>query len=82
MGILREQRTSGWKYVIKEQRKQIDRCLNDNPSLKSSLNENLIDAYKVAILIAAGDMNISYKTFPTEYPYSFEEIFNEDFFPG
>lgn len=78
----RERRGNSWLYTIKEQRNRIKRRLKESPSLKNSLKESINDAYEDALLMAAGETNISEKTFPRECPYSLTELFAEDFFPG
>lgn len=74
-------RGHSWIYSIKEQRKQAKIHLKDNPSLKSKLNEVLIDAYDVAMSKAAKETTLDEKVFPQECPYIFEEIMNDEFYP-
>jgi hypothetical protein len=74
-------RGHSWIYTIEEQRKQAKIHLKDNPSLKSKLDEILIDAYDVAISKAAKETALDKKTFPTECSYTFEQIINDEFFP-
>jgi hypothetical protein len=78
----RERRGHSWLYTIKEQRLRIKRRLKKNPSLKSSLNESLNEAYEYALLQAVSDTGLSERTFPEECPYSLEEVFDNDFYPG
>jgi hypothetical protein len=46
-------RCRSWQLTIKEQRRQLQRLLNDNPSLSSRFEEFLSDAYQDVILLAA-----------------------------
>ena len=74
-------RGHSWKYSIIEQRKQVKIHFKDNPSLKSKLDEILIDAYDVAVSKAIQQTGLEEKVFPTECPYTFDQIIDNDFFP-
>jgi hypothetical protein len=70
-----------WKYTIIEQRDQIVEHLRENPGLKSKTTECLKQAYKYAISRAAKETGLESKIFPTECPYTWEQIINDDFYP-
>jgi hypothetical protein len=74
-------RGHSWIYTIREQRDQAKIHLRKNPSLKSKLNEILEDAYRISLSKAARETNLSAETFPTECPYTFEQVINDDFYP-
>ncbi len=74
-------RGHSWTYTLEEQRKRTKIHLKKNPSLKSKINECLIDAYDVALSKAAGETGLDKKTFPAKCPYTFEEIINDEFYP-
>ena len=74
-------RGHSWVYSIKEQRKQSKIHLKDNPSLKSKLDDILIDAYDVAISKAAKETTLDEKEFPQGCPYTFDQIMNDEFYP-
>ena len=74
-------RSHSWLYTITEQRTQAKMHLKDNPSLKSKLVEILTDAYDVAISKAAKDTSLDRKDFPSECPYTFDQIMNDEFYP-
>lgn len=74
-------RGHSWVYSIKEQRKKSKIHLKDNPSLKSKLDDILIDAYDVAISKAAKETTLDEKEFPQECPYTFDQIMNDEFYP-
>jgi len=42
-----------WQLTIKEQRRQLQRHLKDNPSLHARLEEFISDAYVDSVLLAA-----------------------------
>lgn len=74
-------RGHSWIYTIREQRKRSKIHLRKNPSLKSKLNEILLDAYDIAVLEAAKESGLDEKTFPPECPYTFDQIMNDEFYP-
>ena len=74
-------RGHSWTYTIRAQRKKASYVLDDNPSLKSKLDEIIAKAYKVAIDEATDQTGLDEKTFPTDCPYTFEQIMNDEFYP-
>jgi hypothetical protein len=74
-------RGHSWIYSLKEQRKQVKIHSKDNPSLKSKLDEILIDAYDLAISKAAKETSLDEKTFPKKCPYTFDQIMDDNFYP-
>jgi hypothetical protein len=77
-----ERRGNSWKYTIKEQRLRLRDLLKESPSLKKSLEENLNQAYEHAIMIAVGETDLTEKIFPAKCPFSLEQAFDQNFFPG
>ena len=75
-------RGHSWKYTIEEQREQAKIHWEDNPSLKNKLNEIIARAYKIALSKAARETSLDKKTFPSECPYAFEQIMNDEFYPA
>ncbi len=76
-----EKRSSGWRGTILEQRRQLRRLLDENPSLHSLPASALADEHDVARLKAAGDTGLPEAVFPTSCPFTIDEILNEDFWP-
>ena len=74
-------RGHSWTYTIRAQRKKASYVLDDNPSLKSKLDEIIAKAYKVAIDEATDQTGLDEKTFPAECPYTFDQIMNDEFYP-
>lgn len=73
--------SNSWRSTINEQRHQIQLILEDSPSLKRYLVEQLPKGYKPAIKQAALETNLPLEIFPVDCPYTAEEICTEDFFP-
>ena len=74
-------RGHSWICTIREQRRQVKIHVRKNPSLKSKFKEILADAYDVSIPKAAKETSLEEKTFPTQCPYTFEQLMDETFYP-
>jgi hypothetical protein len=74
-----DKRSSSWRCTIKEQRKRIFKLLAESPSLKNELDEQIVDAYESAIIIASNDTGLSEFDFPSSCPFELEQILNEHF---
>lgn len=74
-------RGKSWKDSIADQREKLKEHLEDNPSLKSQLNEFLTTAYKSACKKARVETGLSEDTFPLQCLYTIDEYLNNDFFP-
>nr|WP_294502418.1 DUF29 domain-containing protein [uncultured Rhodopila sp.] len=75
-------RGSSWEATISVQRHALERHLDDSPSLKSALPLATEQAYRDAVIVAAGETGLPRKTFPVSCPWTFEQIMDEDFWPG
>jgi hypothetical protein len=51
-------RGRSWQLTIKEQRRQLQRLLKDNPSLHARLEEFIADAYVDSVLLAAKETGL------------------------
>jgi hypothetical protein len=76
-----ERHGASWQATIKIQRRDLKRLLNDNPSLKSKLNEAFGDAYEDAVTSASGETGLPEAAFPPACPWSFERAMDPDFWP-
>lgn len=77
-----DKRSRSWFATIREQRRRVERLLKKSPSLQPYLPEALENGYQDALDLAVRETSLSYKTFPPECPYSLEQIFNNNLFPG
>ena len=75
-------RSKSWFVTLREQRRKIGYLLKENPSLKPYLPEALQIGYENGIDLAVRETSLTYKDFPTECPYSLEEVLETTFFPG
>ncbi len=55
--------------------------LDDNPSLKARLAENLVSAYDLAVLSAQRDTGLDRPMFPSSNPYAATQALDEGFYP-
>ncbi|AFZ30469.1 protein of unknown function DUF29 [Gloeocapsa sp. PCC 7428] len=77
-----QRRSRSWLSTIRVQRREIQQLLQENPSLKSYLQEAVLIAYQNGKDLAVGETNLPDKTFPVECTYTLEEILSDSFFPG
>lgn len=74
-----ERRTRSWAISIKDQRIEFDQVLQDNPGLKSRLDEALARAYRRARLQAANETGLDEEMFPGACPYTWDDIILREF---
>jgi hypothetical protein len=77
-----QHRSRSWLATIRVQRLDVSELLEENPSLKSYLEEALQKAYAKGVLLAVRETDLPSGTFPVECPYSLTEILDNSFFPG
>ena len=70
-----------WQLTIKEQRRQLQRLLKDNPSLQGRLSEFRVEAYGDALLLAAKETGLDESVFPEQCPYGEDDVLNDKFYP-
>lgn len=74
--------TSSWVRSIKEQRKRLAKLLKTQPSLKNLVNDEVDDSYQLAILKASEETGLKEEVFPSECPFTVEQILDESFYPA
>lgn len=79
-------RSRSWEGSLDEQRLRAKDVLKENPSLQPQVPELTARAYQLACIVAGGEMGLSkrewQRTFPTECPWSVEQVLQEDFVPA
>lgn len=70
-----------WRYSIREQRQRLSDHLDDNPSLRSNLDECMRKAYRLAALDAVRETGLPEEVFPTDCPWDFETVSDPAFWP-
>jgi Domain of unknown function DUF29 len=72
-------RGASWRSTIKVQRKDVQRLLKENPSLRPYLTEAVEESYDMALDLAIQETGL--ETFPERCAYSPEQILDETFLP-
>lgn len=76
-----KRRSRSWAATIAEQRDQIEALLQENPSLRSSLEEVARSAYPRAVRLAAIETGLPRDAFAPELPYGTTGILGDDLEP-
>ena len=75
------QHKGSWLRTVREQRKRLKDLLNQNPSLKSKIEVIALNAYSYAKDSAVYETGLHMNTFPTQLPYTLEQILDDNFYP-
>ncbi len=76
-----DRRSNSWLATIREQRIQINLLVQENPSLKSYLEQALATAYDLGVILAVKETGLPFSYFPDRSPYTFEQILAAMFLP-
>lgn len=71
-------RTRSRVLTIEEERRRIDRLVQQNPSLKSKLGKTFDEAYRSGVNRAADETGLQLSAFPTESPFDFDAAMTEE----
>lgn len=69
-------RSKRWQATIREQRRQIKRLINKNPSLKSHWPEAMLEGYLNALDLVDRETPLHLSELPQVCPFSVDEIFD------
>jgi hypothetical protein len=75
-------RSRSWDATIREQRLSLQDLLDDNPSLRPTLDDQLLRAYRLGRLLAIKETDLEENTFPAECPYSVAQVLDEGYYPA
>ena len=67
-------RGRSWELTIREQRKESERVLRQNPSLKPELEAVLAEAYETAVIRAERETRLAASAFPAAMPFTLREV--------
>jgi Domain of unknown function DUF29 len=79
--IQSKMRSQSWSGTILEQRRRIEKLLRESPSLRASIDEALAEAYSDAREAASNDTGLPETDFPTECPFTVEQVLSRSFLP-
>jgi hypothetical protein len=76
-------RSRSWEMTIRNQRDVIQDLLQESPSLSTILNEpdKLAQAYIRAMRDAVAETGLSPNTFPSDCPFTLEQLLDPEFWP-
>ncbi|MBK1989779.1 DUF29 domain-containing protein [Sphaerospermopsis aphanizomenoides BCCUSP55] len=77
-----QRRSRSWLATLRIQRLDTIELLEENPSLKSYLEEVVGKAYLKGVELAVRETDLPHRTFPSDCPYSLTEILDDGFYPG
>lgn len=72
-------RGKSWRSTIREQRRQIQKLITKNPSLKSYLDEAMSEGYESALDLVVRETPFDYQELPQGCPYAIAQIFDNNF---
>ncbi|AGA89447.1 protein of unknown function DUF29 [Thioflavicoccus mobilis 8321] len=75
-------RSRSWRATIDEQRLSLDDLLDDNPSLRSTLDEQLAKAHRLGRLLAIKETDLDEDIFPGSCPFALADVLAKDRYPG
>jgi hypothetical protein len=76
-----DHRSISWEVTIRRQRIDVRDHLLDNPGLKPTIPLVVNRAYPKSRLDATGETRLKLNTFPTECPWSLEQVLDDEFWP-
>lgn len=74
-----KKRSKSWRVTIREQRREIIRLLDENPSLKPYLGEAIIYAHESGLDLVVRETPLDYPDLPQDPIYTIEQLLNPDF---
>lgn len=74
-------RGNSWRSSIDENRVQIEVLLEDVPSLKADFSEAIKEVYQKSVKLASKETGLRQSSFPTNCPYSENQLMDDDFYP-
>jgi hypothetical protein len=74
-------RSKSWQNSINHHRKKAEFAIRDNPSLKSSLDQCVLEAYDLARTEAANETGLDIEIFPEAPPFTYEDAMKEGWLP-
>jgi hypothetical protein len=77
-----DKQSKSWRATIREQRRRIQRLLKRSPSLGPYLPQALEEAYQDGLDLAIRETSLDEEDFPSECPYSLEQVLSSVFLPG
>jgi hypothetical protein len=77
-----EKRSKSWRVTIREQRREIIRLLDENPSLKPYLGEAILYAHESGLDLVVLETPLDYQDLPKDPIYTIEQLLSPSFPDG
>lgn len=77
-----EKRSKSWRVTIREQRREVLRLLQENPSLKPYLEEAIAYAYQSGLDLVVRETPLDDQDLPEDPIYTIEQLLSPDFPSG
>lgn len=77
-----EKRSNSWLATLFEHRHRLNKYLKESPSLKPYFQSAFGDCYNTARKLAAIETGLEIAIFPTESPFTPEEVVDSDYLPA
>jgi hypothetical protein len=74
--------SNSWRASIRNARIAMAKLIKENPSLRNSPVNNLVEIYLDARELAADETGLALKLFPIDCPYTIEQILDKDWLPA
>lgn len=74
-------RGRSWRASIRNQRRELDRVLRDNPSLRRNLPDTFLDAYPVAVGMTEDETGLPQRAFPADPSFTLTQALDMDWMP-
>jgi hypothetical protein len=74
-------RSRSWERMLRTQRRDLERHVERNPSLRRLLPEALGEQYDGAVTEAIRETGLAESAFPARPPYSIEQVTDQGFLP-
>src|SRR5262245_33342319 len=76
-----ENRGASWRQSIRNGRIEIHKLLRDSPSLGAQVPQMIEDEYPAARADASDETGLTEETFPTQCPFTAEQVLDAGFWP-
>ena len=76
-----EKRSSSWHSTIITQRADLEQLFEDSPSLRGVIGKAVRKVYRTALQAAVAETRLPHATFPSDCPFTVEEILDPNFLP-
>ena len=76
-----EKQTRGWQSTLLTQRAELDRLLEDSPSLRRTVAAWIAKVYPAVLRSAVLETGLLPTAFPSECPFSPDQILDREFLP-